>query len=150
MTILKNLLSAFAGSVALNVIHEVARKTCANVPQINNVAEEAIQKSFSSIGAEEPTGKALYSYALVGDLVANTAYFTSVAGKTTKQTWIKGLLAGATAGLGALTLTSPMGLNDAPINRNRKTQILTVLYYLAGGLVSAGVNNYLRSRNKEI
>jgi len=149
MTILKNLISAFAGSVALNVIHEVARKTCDDVPQINRVAEEAIQKSFSSTGLKEPKGKELYRYALTGDIVANTAYFTGVAGKTNKGTLVKGLLMGATAGFGALTLTSPMGLDDAPINRSRKTQVLTVLYYIAGGLVSAGVSNYLRNRGKK-
>ncbi|MFD2966591.1 hypothetical protein [Sphingobacterium bambusae] len=150
MTILKNLLSAFAGSVALNVIHELARKTCVDVPQINRVAEEAIQKSFSSTGMKKPKGKELYRYALTGDIVANTAYFTGVAGKSNKSTLVKGLIMGATAGLGALTLTAPMGLDDTPINRSRKTQILTVLYYVAGGLVSAGVSNYLRNRDKKI
>ncbi len=150
MTILKNLISAFAGSVALNVIHEVVRKTCVDVPQINSVAEEAIQKSFSAAGIKEPKGNALYGYALTGDLVANTAYFTGVAGKSNKDTLIKGLIMGATAGLGALTLTSPMGLDAAPVNRSRKTQVLTVLYYVAGGLVSAGVSNSLRNREKKI
>lgn len=144
MSFLRNIIPALAGSVALNIIHELARKQLKNVPQINEIAEEGIEKVWMTMGNKPPEGKDLYGAALAGDIVANTAFFRTISGDTPQETWIKGILLGAAAGIGALTLSEPLGLNDKHVNRNRKVQALTILYYLIGGLVTAGVYNAIK------
>ncbi len=149
MNFIKNLLPALAGSLALNAIHEIARRKSDNVPKINKIAEEGIEKIWEATGNDAPTGNKRYRIALTGDIVANTAYFTAIKGRTNTETWVKGLVLGAVAGFGALKLTAPIGLNDQPVNRNPTVQALTILYYAAGGLVTAAVFNSLRKYRKK-
>ncbi|PRD55971.1 hypothetical protein [Sphingobacterium gobiense] len=141
MSFFKNIIPALAGSIALNIIHELARKRSNDVPQINEVAEEGIEKAWLAAGSKPPQGNNLYGIALTSDIIANTAFFRTISGETPKETLTKGLLLGAAAGIGALTLTEPLGLDDKPVNRNPKVQALTILYYVVGGLVTAGVYN---------
>ncbi|RQP15672.1 MAG: hypothetical protein EAS52_14355 [Parapedobacter sp.] len=141
MGFFRNILPALAGSLVLNIIHELGRKRLDNAPRINEIAEEGIEKTWRAAGSKPPQEKELYSMALAGDIVANTAFFRAISGNSPKETWAKGLLLGTAAGIGALTLTKPLGLNDEPVNRNRNVKALTVLYYLIGGLVTAAVYN---------
>lgn len=46
---------------------------------------------------------------------------------------------GLAAGVGAVTLPKPLGHNDEPVAQTNKTKSLTVGYYLAGALVTAGL-----------
>ena len=60
--------------------------------------------------------------------------------------WGFGGALGLAAGVGALELTKPMGLDDRPITKSTRTKVLTVAWYLAGGLVTALVIDKLRDR----
>jgi hypothetical protein len=127
------------GSLVLNLVHEVARKQINRAPRINEIGEEAVAKTFKKMGRTPPSEKKRYAMAMAGDLVANTAYYRMIAGNSRRETWIRGLLFGVVAGVGALTATKPMGLDDAPVNRSARTKVLTVLYYTVGGLITAAV-----------
>ena len=129
-----------AGAMALNVLHEVMRKKYSDAPELNKIGEEALTKTLESNGRTAPTGNKLYGMALTGDILANTAYYRMIGGATTKETLWKGLLYGVAAGIGTLSLTKPLGLDDEPVNKNKKAQGLTMLYYIVGGLVTAGVH----------
>ena len=61
-----------------------------------------------------------------------------------KQLIPKGITFGALAGIGALTLIEPVGLIDAPVTRSKETELMTVAYYVFGGLISAMVIKALR------
>jgi hypothetical protein len=146
MKILNSLLAGLAGAVALNVLHEVARHFDSDAPQVQLIGEEALTKSLKSIGIEPPKGNKLYFATLAGDLVSNAFYFSTI-GKG-KPAWVlfRGLGYGAMAGMGALKLTGPMGLKDAPVTKSNKTKILTVAWYTFGGLITALTLKKLRAR----
>jgi hypothetical protein len=48
------------------------------------------------------------------------------------------------AGVGAVVLPGPLGLGRQPTNRARATQVMTVLWYLAGGLAAAAAARRLK------
>ncbi|PRD47554.1 hypothetical protein [Sphingobacterium haloxyli] len=148
MSFFRNIVPALAGSIALNIIHELARKRSNDVPRVNEIAEEGIEKAWLATGNKPPKRNNLYGIALTSDIVANTAFFRTISGNTPKETWTKGLLLGAAAGIGTLTMTEPLGLDDKPVNRNPKVQALTILYYVVGGLVTAGVYNAINRDEK--
>lgn len=137
MKFIHNLIGGLAGAVALNIIHEVARKLDPDAPQVQLVGEEALSKSIAALGGTPPTGNKLYAATLAGDLVSNALYFSMIGAGKKKSTLLRGAGYGLSAGIGALKLTEPMGLSDAPITKTNKTAILTVSWYLIGGLVAA-------------
>jgi hypothetical protein len=64
----------------------------------------------------------------------------------TKRVWIKGAIAGLTAGIGAVQLPSKMGLDDTPVTYTNQTKVLTIAWYLFGGLVAAAVISKLEGK----
>jgi len=66
----------------------------------------------------------------------------------TKNIYIKGTVAGLAAGIGALELPGPMGLDDLPVTYSKPTKALTVSWYLFGGLVAAAVITALENKRK--
>ncbi|MFC3198052.1 hypothetical protein ACFOET_10570 [Parapedobacter deserti] len=147
MKLLKATIAPLVGSLVLNLVHEMARKRLSRAPEINKIGEEAIAKTYKKMGKQPPSGEKRYAMAMAGDLVANTAYYRMITGSSQRETWARGLLFGLVAGVGALTATKPLGLDDTPVNRTTQTKVLTVLYYTLGGLVTAAA--YL-ALNKDV
>jgi hypothetical protein len=107
----------------------------------------AISKTMKKVGAQPPAGSALRTWAMVGDVVSNSIYY-SLAGSG-KDAWFRGSLLGAGAGAGAVLLPGPMGLGSDPSNRTNSTRAMTVGLYLMGGMVAAAVGRALASNNKD-
>ncbi|PWS26889.1 hypothetical protein DHW03_12750 [Pedobacter yonginense] len=143
MRILKALLADFAGAAALNILHETVRRFDKDAPKVHRIGEEALSKSLHKMNLSAPTGDHLYLATLASDLVSNSLYFSAIGYGKDKNVYLKGALAGLTAGFGAISLPSKLGLDDAPVTRTDKTKILTVSWYLIGGLVTAAVLNRL-------
>jgi hypothetical protein len=78
--------------------------------------------------------------ALAGDLVANTAYYALVGAGDRRHVWTRGLALGLLAGLGAIVLPRHVGLGDPPHAGRPDTQLMTMAWYLTGGLVAAAVS----------
>lgn len=144
--LLQNLIGGFAGAVALNILHETVRQFDADAPRIDLVGKEGLNKTIEAAGGIPLEGGALYGAALAGDLVSNSLYYSVIGAGKHKNLILRGTLVGITAGLGALQFTRPIGLDDTPVTRTRKVKIMTVGYYLAGGLVSACVIRALRRK----
>ncbi|QRR03069.1 hypothetical protein [Dyadobacter sandarakinus] len=140
----ENISAGVAGSVALNLLHEGARHLFGNAPHIHEVGEEAISKTARFAGLNPPKGNALYAVTLASDLLSNSLYYSMIGSAKKKNLLLLGASYGLAAGLGALTLTRPMGLDDEPVNRTTTTKLLTVAWYLAGGIVTALVIKGLR------
>lgn len=137
MKTIKNLAAGFLGSLALNLLHETLRKRETNVPHINLLGEEALNKTLVGIGKSPITDEEqLYKATLKADLISNTVYYSLIGGKS-KYIWPKAILLGLSAGIGALKLPEPLGLDPEPVNATPQKQILTVGYYLFGALVTA-------------
>jgi hypothetical protein len=137
MKSIKSISAGLAGALALNLLHEGAKRLYSKAPRVDLIGEEALSKSLNALGMSTPDRKNLFGLTLAGDLVSNSMYYSMVATGNSKNILWRGAGYGLAAGIGALTLTKPMGLNDAPVNKTVQTQALTVAWYLIGGLVTA-------------
>lgn len=133
----RNLLGGLAGALVLNLVHQLAKKVDKDAPQVDKIGEEALSKSIKSAGFAPPKGNKLFLGTLVSDLAANSIYYSMIGKGKRENTLLRGLVFGAVAGLGALTLTKPMGLDDRPVNKTTRTQFMTVGWYILGGIVTA-------------
>jgi len=144
MKAVKNIIGGLAGALALNILHETVKRFDHDAPQINLVGEEAISKSMEAAGLQPPTGDSLFLTALAGDLVSNALYYSLIGTGKKENIVLRGAGYGLGAGLGALFLTEPLGLSDAPVTKTDKTKVLTVTWYVLGGVVAALVIKSLR------
>jgi hypothetical protein len=83
---------------------------------------------------------------MAADLISNAAYYSLIGAGKKKQLPYIGAITGLVAGVGALTLTKPIGLSDAPVTRTDTTKILTVAWYTFGGIVAGSVIKALRNK----
>ncbi|UKT62757.1 hypothetical protein [Pedobacter mucosus] len=139
MKVIKAILAGFAGAAALNILHETVRQFDKNAPRIDLVGEEALSRSLNSLDVDTPKGDSLYLATLAGDIISNGIYYSAIGFSGDKNLYLKGAIAGITAGFGAVELTGKLGLNDRPVTKTDKTKVLTVAWYLIGGLVTAAV-----------
>lgn len=134
---LNNILAGFAGAVALNVLHESLKRRDQDMPRIDLLGEDALQKLLSHFGIGVTQKKELHGATLAGDVLSNTLYYSLIGLGSSKLLWSKAILSGLTAGIGAVTLPEPMGLDALPVTKTPKTKVLTVAYYLTGAIVTA-------------
>lgn len=142
--ITSSIIGGIAGAVALNLLHETVKRFNHKAPRVDLIGEEAITKGMKALGKEPLHGDALYAATLAIDLLSNAFYYGLIGAGKKKHLIAKGVTYGALAGFGALTLTEPIGLSDAPVTRSKETSLMTVAYYAFGGLVSALVIKALR------
>jgi hypothetical protein len=146
MKLLKALLSGFTGAIALNILHETVRRFDADAPRIDLLGEEALERSLNSINAKPLKGNALYTVTLLGDIISNGLYYSTIGLGNNKHTFLKGTVIGLSAGIGAIELPKTVGLDDKPVTKCNKTKILTVAWYLIGGLVTATMMTKLEKK----
>ena len=103
------------------------------------VAERGIARGLEVTGRTALDEPALYRWALAGDLLANSAYYSLVACGSRPHVWRRGIALGLAAGAGALILPRRMGLGDPPRSDQFDNQVMTVAWYVIGGLAAAAV-----------
>jgi hypothetical protein len=133
---LKALGSGLVGAVALTLIHETGRRMRDDAPRLDVLGMRAIAKSLQAADVEQPDME-LRDLALAGDLVSNSFYYSLIGLGKREDAWLCGAALGLAAGLGAVTLPGPLGLGPQPTERAPTTQLMTVAWYLAGGLAAA-------------
>lgn len=146
MKVAKDLLGGMLGAVTLNVLHEVYRRFDPLAPRVDLVGEEALTKTVEATGHSAPKGKRLYFATLIGDVLSNSIYYALI-GKGHKHLLLRGATLGLAAGVGALTVAKPLGLDDTPITKTTRTKVLTVAWYVVGGVVAALVIQKMREKN---
>lgn len=135
---LKAMAGGLAGACVLTLVHEGLRRVVPNAPRMDVLGMRSITKLMQKANAEPPQDNdRLHTWALLGDVVANSLYY-SLAGTGKGAIW-RGTVLGAAAGAGAVLLPGPLGLGEEPSNKTHKTQGMAVGYYLLGGLVAAAV-----------
>ncbi|HUC80197.1 MAG TPA: hypothetical protein VMR70_04740, partial [Flavisolibacter sp.] len=96
---------------------------------------------------------ALFTITMAGDLISNALYYSAAGIGSEKNIWVRSSLLGLAAGLGAVLLPEPLGLNKKHSNRTVATQLMTVGLYVTGALVTTAVikalNKKKRVQNKE-
>jgi hypothetical protein len=131
--------SGLVGAVALTATHEALRTNAPRAlrPGMDVLGMRALKKLGRGVGVRAGHGRTLRRRALIGDLVANTAFFALVARGRRPMT--RGLTLGLLAGIGALALPPVLGLGRAPRSRRRSVQLETIGLYVIGGIAAAGV-----------
>lgn len=142
-TLEKLLLSGLGGAVALNALHETVRQTEPKAPHVQKLGERSIQKITKAMDVPTPTGNVLYATAMAGNLTANMLYYSLIGTAKAEAVWALGAALGALAGTGAVTLAGPLGLGDAPVRRTATTAVLTVAWYVVGGLATTSIFSWL-------
>ncbi len=137
----KALGSGTVGAVALTALHETARRVLPNAPRADLLGERAIDRSLRAVGMRPPSGPRLHRWALAGDLLSNSLFYSLVGSQGGRKAWLRGSLLGLGAGLGAVVLPGPLGLGTRPSARTPATVAMTLGWYLAGGLVAAAAVN---------
>jgi hypothetical protein len=138
--------SGLAGALALTAVHETARQQISTAPRMDMLGMQAIENGFRAAHAQPPQGSALYELAMVGDIVSNALYYSMVAAGKPEGALVRGAMLGLTAGLGAVVLPKPLGLQPQ-LNRTNATHAMTIGWYLLGGL-AAGAAYQMLSRGQ--
>lgn len=143
--LLKRPLIAFAsgvtGALTLTLVHETARRCLPNAPRMDVLGMRAIAKGMSQLNERPPGEKELFKYSLVGDIISNSLYFSLIG--TGRKAWWRGAALGMAAGIGGVLLPGPLGLGEEPSGRTPQTKVMTVAWYLLGGLAAAALSRTL-------
>ncbi|WP_294279634.1 hypothetical protein [uncultured Chryseobacterium sp.] len=126
----KKILAGLGGAIALNLLHETIRKNFNNVPEVNKVGEEALNKALDKADMKITNPDQLYAATLAGDVISNGIYYATTA--TSSFNIASGLL----AGIGAVALPKKMGLDDDPVAETTEKKVMTVAYYLFGAVIT--------------
>ena len=133
-----------AGAAALTAVHQVARAVTDNAPRMDVVGMRALSRGLNAAGGEpRPTHKGLYRATLAGDLICNSAYYSLATNYT------RGAAMGLLAGVGALVLPQRLGLGDPPHSELLSNKVMTVAWYVIGGIAAAATANWLAGRRAE-
>ena len=136
--------AGLAGACTVTLIHETMRRLDPDAPRMDILGMRAIAKIMEAANVTPPEEDKLFGITLAGDIVSNAAYF-SLTGSG-KDAWVRGGLLGLAAGIGGVVLPGPLGLGTEPSNRATKTKVMTVAWYLLGGLASAAVARALNGK----
>jgi hypothetical protein len=147
MKILRALGSGLAGSCALTLVHQAARRITGKAPRADILGMRALARIFRKADTQPPPDDQLYPLTLAGDLAGNALYYSLVGTAGGLGALARGTALGLAAGVGALALPGPLGLGSRPTNRTPATQVMTVAWYLVGGLAAAGASTLL-ARNE--
>jgi hypothetical protein len=131
---LKALGSGLVGACALTLIHETARRFVDDAPRMDVVGMRALARGLRAVDVEPPVP--LHEAALVGDLVSNSLYYGLVGLGGREDALRNGALLGLAAGLGAVYLPEPLGLGRQPAKNSTETNLMTIAWYLIGGLAA--------------
>jgi hypothetical protein len=147
MSYLKALGSGIIGSLTLTLINETVRQFAPKAPRLDVLGERAVDKSMLALGQSIPSRSKIYPLALASDLISNSLYYSISGTGKDKNVWLKGALMGLTAGIGAVALPGPMGLGQHPTGKSLQTKVLTIAWYVAGGLATAAAARYLNGKH---
>ena len=143
MKLLPSLTAGLAGAVALTLLHETARRLSPeDAPRMDVLGMRGLRKLLHKADAPQPNDDTLFNLTMAGDIISNSLYYSLVG--SGRHAGRRGLLLGLAAGAGGVALPGPMGLGRAPTNRTPQTQLMTLAWYTAGGLVAGAVARALR------
>ena len=136
-------LAGMVGALAVTAVHQVARRVTLDAPRMDVLGERALTRGAHMAELPVPSRSTLHRAALAGDIVFNSAYYSLA------SSWTRGLALGLAAGVGALVLPQRMGLGDAPRSERLSNQVMTVAWYVVGGLAAAATSRRLAASREQ-
>lgn len=141
---LKNAVGGLAGAAALTLINQGVSKFDKDAPRLDLLGMNAVAKFAKP---RLPVLTNLFPIAIGGDLISNSLYYAMAKGETRQSTYWRGALLGLGAGLGAISIPQKLGMASGAVSRKPKTKLLTVAWYVIGGLVAAAAINLLHKND---
>ena len=135
--------AGLVGAVAVTAVHQVARRLTLDAPRMDVLGVRALTRGAHLADITIPGPQTMQTAALAGDLVCNSAYYSLA------TTWTRGVLLGLAAGVGALVLPQRMGLGDPPKSDRLSNKVMTVAWYVAGGLAAAATARRLSEARRD-
>jgi hypothetical protein len=142
------LAGGLAGAAAITLIHESMKRIVPEAPRMDRLGMQAISKSLKKAGKKVPNEDALFTITMAGDLISNALYYSAAGIGREKNIWWRSSALGLAAGLGAVLLPEPLGLNNKYSNRTVATQLMTVGLYVTGALVTTAVIKLLNKKKQ--
>lgn len=136
--------AGLVGALALTGAHQVGRHFSKNAPRMDVLGERALVRLFEAAGLRAPRGRTRTLATFAGDVLSNAGFYAALLAGRPRHPWLREILGGAAAGLGALALPPLLGLGRAPRATRRSNRLMTVAWYLLGGLASAAVYRAVR------
>ena len=141
------LMGGLAGAATVTLLHQALKTVAPSVaPRMDLLGMEAMKKVRNRVHLPIPPEKELYKQTFVGDIIANTLYYSLAGGNAAD---LKGTVLGIAAGIGAVQLPEKLHLTPAHSNRTKTTEYLAMGIYIAGGLMAAAtIGNLTQLTNK--
>ncbi len=129
------LIGGFAGAATVTLLHQTLKTMVPSVaPRMDLLGMEAMTKVRQRVHLPVPPEEDLYKQTFVGDIIANTLYYSLAGGDAAD---LKGTILGIAAGIGAVQLPAKLHLNPQHSSRTKATEYLSMGIYIAGGLMAA-------------
>lgn len=129
------IIGGLAGAVTVTLLHQTLKTVVPSIaPRMDLLGMEAMKKIRSRVHLPIPSEDKLYKQTFVGDIIANTLYYSLAGGNAAD---LKGTMLGIAAGIGAVQLPEKLHLNPEHSNRTKATEYLSMGIYIAGGLMAA-------------
>jgi hypothetical protein len=142
-------LGGLAGACALTLLNEGVKKIDKNAPRLDLLGMNAAAKLIKGSGFRMNSTGQLMPASLAGDLVSNSLYYAMANTGNKKSTLFRGAMLGLGAGIGAVTLAKPLGLDERAANSSLETKAMIIAWYVVGGLIAAAVTNLIDKKNPE-
>jgi hypothetical protein len=138
----------FSGATTLTILHEIVRKFSPDAPRMDEIGKQGLAKVFDKLKLDVPDNDQLYLLATGLELLTNGLYYSLAGAGNKNNVLAKGALLGLLAGIGAVTLPGKLGLDEHASSRTPKTAVMTVAYYLIGGIIAAAVAKRIEERKR--
>ena len=138
-----------AGAAAFTLLHETVRRIVPQAPRMDLLGMNAISKGLDAAGWKKPKEEKLFTWALAGDLVTNSLYYSMAGVGREKNAWVRASLLGLAAGIGAVALPESLGLDKRHSNRSTSTKLMTIGIYVAGALITAAIMKWADKRKQQ-
>lgn len=135
-----------AVALALTLLHETVRRINTDAPRMDLLGTQAVAKSLETVDTPVPDKDKLFKITMAGDVISNSLYYSIAGIGGENGAILRGTLLGLAAGVGAVYLPKPLGLNPAPASRDLQTKFMTVALYLAGGLVAGATGKLIENK----
>lgn len=137
------------GATTLTILHEIVRFIDNDAPRMDELGKQAIAKIFSKFNLDVPDEDQLYLITSASELISNGLFYSLLGAGAKENALVRGALLGLTAGAGAVFLPGKLGLDNSASDRTLKTKVMTVAWYVIGGIIAAAVTQKLEERKQQ-
>ncbi|OQP48029.1 hypothetical protein A4H97_29780 [Niastella yeongjuensis] len=149
MKVSSALAGGLAGTLTVASLHEAMRRISPTAPRMDLLDMDLLRKGLTKMHRKVPADGQLQRWAVGGELLCDTAYFSMAAAGGRKKVWLCGALLGLAAGISAVVLPKSMGLPTEPSNKTVATKFMTIGLYFLGGLAAAAVAQLVDRTDKK-